>query len=71
MDEILNDMLQRLEERNNEISSLKNQLICEKLKTAILRLQLRDKYLTTLQLLQIVKANKDFNQVLHEVLTEE
>ena len=64
MQEVIRDLLNRIRERENEFSSIKDRLLAEKLKTSILRYQLGEIDLTQIQLVEILKANIDFNNSL-------
>lgn len=68
MIDILEDLMQRAKEREDEDLSLKSQLFAERLNTAILYQKLSSA--EGLALLQMVKLQKDFNQTLQQILKD-
>lgn len=70
MNEVLEDLKQRIREREDEITSIQNQILIENLKTSILKNQLQGKAITALQTLEVLHATKELNQVLENALSE-
>lgn len=68
MIDILEDLMQRAKEREDENLSLKSQLFAERLKTTILNQKLSAA--EGLSLLEMVKLQKDLNQALEQILEE-
>lgn len=70
MNEILEDLKKSINEKENEITSIQDQLLIENLKTSILKNQLRGRTATALKLLEILHKTKQLNKSLEEALSE-
>lgn len=71
MKEILEDLLKKIEEREDEISFIYNKITIEKLKLSILQNQIREvDGIASNIYLEIWEAYKNLNKVLQKVLKE-